>query len=70
MEKKLPYLSECYELKSIFNVDKTGLFYKMQTSKTLHFRGEKCTGGNHSKVRISILVGANCDGFSDYKQVG
>ena len=34
----------------------------MHPSKTLHFRGEK-SGRKHSKVRISVLVGANCDGL-------
>lgn len=34
----------------------------MQTSNSQHFRGETCTGGKHSKVKISVLVGANCDG--------
>lgn len=61
-KKDLHILIKDYEAKNIFNVDETGLFYKMQPSKTLHFKREKCTGGKHSKVRISVLIGANCDG--------
>ena len=30
--------------------------------KTLAFKGESCSGGKHSKERITLLVGANMDG--------
>lgn len=33
----------------------------MHPTKSLLFRGELCTGGKHSKARIFVLVGANCD---------
>lgn len=48
--------------RDIFNVDETGLFFKCTPAKTLAFKGEKCSGGKHSKDRITLLVGANMDG--------
>lgn len=48
--------------KDIFNVDETGLFYKCTPDKTLAFKGERCSGGKHSKERVTILIGANMDG--------
>ena len=41
--------------------------FQMQPSKTLHFRGEKCTGGKQSKERLSVLVGANMGGSEKLK---
>ena len=35
--------------KDIFNVDKTGLFYKCTPDKTLTFQGDHCSGGKNSK---------------------
>ena len=35
--------------KDIFNVDKTGLFYKCTPDKTLTFKGDHCSGGKNSK---------------------
>lgn len=48
--------------KDIFNVDETGLFYRCTPDKTLAFKGQRCSGGKHSKERITLLVGANMDG--------
>lgn len=48
--------------KDVFNVDKTGLFYKCTSDKTMTFKKETCSGGQRSKERITVLVGANMDG--------
>ena len=58
----LPSLLAGYDPSDVYNADETGLFYKMQPNKTLHFRGERCTGGKQSKERLSVLVGANMTG--------
>lgn len=50
------------DAKDIFNVDETGLFFKCTPDKTLAFKGESCSGGKHSKERITLLLGANMDG--------
>ena len=45
-----------YPLQNIFNVDEFGLFYQCLANKTLHSKGEKCSGGKHSKIRLTGLV--------------
>ena len=39
--------------KDIFNADEFGLFYKALPLESLHFRGKHCSGGKHSKVRLT-----------------
>ena len=51
-----------YQLKEIFNADEFGLFYKALPSKFLHFRGNSCSGGKHSKVQITRMAAANALG--------
>lgn len=48
-----------YAAKDVFNADEFALFYKCLPSKTLTLEGEKCSGGKHSKERVTILAGAN-----------
>lgn len=38
----------------------------MQSYKSPHYKGEKCIGGKHSKSKISVLVGSNCDGYEKF----
>ena len=61
-KKNIAQIIENTQDKDIFNVDETGLFFKCTPAKTLAFKGEKCSGGKHSKDRITLLVGANMDG--------
>ena len=51
-----------YQLKDIFNADEFGLFYEPLTSKSLHFRGEHCSGGKHTKVRLTGMTASNALG--------
>ena len=53
-----PLLGQFYA-DDVFNLDKTGLFWRLLPNKTMSFRGERCTGGKKSKQRITLLVGAN-----------
>lgn len=53
---------EKYEPKDVFNLDETGLFWKLQPNKTMAFKGERCTAGKKSKDRLTVVVGANTDG--------
>ena len=48
-----------YEPKDVFNLDETGVFWKLLPNKTMAFKGDRCSGGKKSKERITILVGAN-----------
>ena len=62
LEVKLPALLREYQPVDIFNADKTGLFWKCLPDKTLHMKGEQCSGGKKSKERITVLVCANMTG--------
>ena len=50
----------------VFNLDETGLFWRLLPNKTMSFRGERCTGGKKSKQRITPLVGANMSGSEKF----
>ena len=65
----LPSLIEGYEKNDIFNVDETGLFFKLKPNKTMSISGEKCFGGERSKERITILFCCNSDGSEKLKPI-
>ena len=48
-----------HELKDIYNADDFGLFYQALPGKSLHYKGECCNGGKHSKVRLTGLAAGN-----------
>ena len=58
-ETTLPTMLARYQLKDIFNADEFGLFYEALPSKPLHFRGKRCSGGKHSKVRLRGMAASN-----------
>jgi hypothetical protein len=51
-----------YDLCDIYNADETGLFFNLQPSHTLDFRGNPCHGGTKSKQRVTVLLACNADG--------
>ena len=59
---KLPALLHEYQPVDVFNADETGLFWKCLPDKTLHMKGEHCSGGKKSKERITVLICANMTG--------
>ena len=62
LEVKLPALLHDYQPVDVFNADETGSFWKCLPDKTLHMKGEQCSGGKKSKERITVLVCANMTG--------
>ncbi|KAI4472705.1 hypothetical protein M0802_016557 [Mischocyttarus mexicanus] len=42
----------------IFNLDETGLFYRLMPDKTFKFTVENCGGGKLLKDRIPVMVAA------------
>ena len=58
-ETTLPTLLSKYDLKDIFNADEFGLFYQCLPNKTYHFKGQKCSGGKNSKVRLTGMAAGN-----------
>ena len=61
-ETYLPTILSKYELKDIYNADEFGLFYQALPDKSLHYKGERCNGGKHSKVRFTGLAAGNATG--------
>ena len=61
-ETTLPTILSRYPLENIFNAGEFGLFYQCLPNKTLHLKGEKCSGGKHSKVRLTGLAAGNAYG--------
>ena len=55
-ETTLPTILARYQLKDIFNADEFGLFYEALPLKSLHFRGKRCSGGKHNKVRLTGMA--------------
>ena len=47
------------ELKDIYNADQSGFFNQALPNKSLHYKGERCSGGKHSKVRLTGLASGN-----------
>ena len=51
-----------YPKENVFNMDETGLFYRLMTDKTLSLKGEKRSGGKLSKERLTVALCANMSG--------
>ena len=61
-KNSLPTLLSQYKLEDIYNADEFGLFYQCLPNKTFHLKSDKCSGGKHSKIRITGLAAANAVG--------
>jgi len=60
--KEMPKITDGYQPKDIFNADETGLFYNLQPSKMMTYKGDSCHGGTKSKQRVTALLSCNADG--------
>ena len=58
-ETALPTRLSKYDLTDIFNADEFGLFYQCLPNKTYHFKGQKCSEGKNSKVRLTGMAAGN-----------
>ena len=61
-EISLPILLPNFDLENIYNANKFGLFYQCLPDKSYQLKTGKCSGGKHSKIRITGLVAANAIG--------
>lgn len=48
-KERAKYNVEGYDMRDIFNADKTGLLYRSLPNKTLSMKGEHCSGGKKNK---------------------
>ena len=62
LETTLPTILSKYPLENIFNDDEFGLFFLCLPNKTFHFKKGKCSGGKHSKVRLTGMASGNAKG--------
>lgn len=67
LQEEWPLIKSGYQPDDIFNADETALFYKLTPDKTFKFKGEKCVGGKHSKVRLTVLLCSNMTGTEKRK---
>ena len=51
-----------YKLENILNADEFGHFYQCLPDKAYHLKGEKCSGGKKSKVRLTGMAAASAVG--------
>ena len=58
----LPTLLSNYDLENIYNADEFGFCYQCFPDISYQFKTDKCSGGEHSKIRIGCLAGANAVG--------
>ena len=61
-ETYLPTILSKYKLKNIYNANEFGLFYQGLPDKSLHCKGERCSVGKHSKVRLTGMAAGNVTG--------
>ena len=61
-ETHLPTILSRYRLEDIFNAGEFGLFFQALPSRTLKLKGEKWSGGKHSKVRLTGMCAATATG--------
>ena len=54
LETELPTVLTNYALGDNFNDDKFGLFFKAPPTKSLHWKGEGCCAGKHSKLESQV----------------
>ena len=58
-EATLPNIISRYDSSDIYDADEFGLFYKALPTKSMHLKGEKCSGGKNSKIQLTGLAAAN-----------
>ena len=56
---KIPTLLSNYGLENIYNASEFRLFYQCLQDKSYQLKTGKCSGGKHSKTRMTGLAAAN-----------
>ena len=61
-ETTLPAIISRYESRDIYSADEFGLFYKALPTKSMHLKGENCSGRKNSKIRLTGIAASNMCG--------
>ena len=62
LKNHLPQILGEYRPQDVFDVDKTGLFFKCLPDQTHPLKDEKCAGGKLLKDRLTVMVAASMCG--------
>jgi hypothetical protein len=68
-KSRLRNIIEDYDPVDIFNMDETGLFYKLMPDKSLTVDKNDCKGGKKSKERYTVMLCTNWTGVEKLKPV-
>ena len=60
--ERLPEICKGYKLEDIWNMDKSGCFFRALANKCLSEKGRRCKGGKHSKLRVTVAFFGNAAG--------
>jgi hypothetical protein len=66
-KEQLLKIINAYKPQNIYNVDDTGLFFKLPPNKTLSLEGGPFNGGKIPKETVMILLVCNSDGTGRVK---
>lgn len=66
-EETLPTLLRGWKASDIFNLDESGIFFKMLPGRTFALSKEDCSGGKKSKERITAMFCTNMEGTEKEK---
>ncbi|CAL1545814.1 unnamed protein product [Lymnaea stagnalis] len=58
-KKKVKSLCEGYEDKDVFNLDETGLFFRMTADKSFYVKGQQCPTGSKAIDRLTVMLCTN-----------
>ena len=58
----MPTIISRYDCRDIYSADEFGLFYKALPTKSMHLKGEKCSGVKNSKIQLTGLATGNICG--------
>ena len=61
-EATSPTIISRYNCRDIYSADEFGLFYKALPTKSMHLKGEKCSGVKNSKIQLTGLATGNMCG--------
>ena len=62
LQASLPELLSCFKPENVYNIDETGLFFRLRPDHTFEFAGKWFSGGKKSKDRWTALVGGSMVG--------
>ena len=61
-KERLPEILRGYDKRDVFNIDKTGCFWRALPDRGFGQKRKKCKGGKWSKCRFTIAFLVNADG--------